>query len=253
MTDRFWCKRWLRQRDSIPDALWSQALTPVPYIDALGSADHSRLRALVLRFLRHKTFEGAAGLIVTDDMRVRIAVQACLLILNLDFDYYAGWRSIIVYPGDFRVTREIVDSVGVVHHATHDLAGESWEHGPVILSWDTVFAARQRMAVVLHEFAHKIDMRDGVADGCPPLPPDISPQTWARDFSAAFARLHVALEHHAPLSIDAYAAETPAEFFAVASETFFLQPGVLVADFPEVYRQLRAFYRQDPDAALMRR
>lgn len=246
------CTRWFRRDDTIPDALWAQALTPLPYAVALPAAEQARLRALVIRFLRRKTFEGAAGLEVTDGMRIRIAVQACLLVLNLDFDYYAGWRSIILYPGDFRVSKEFVDPTGIVHHWTEELAGESWEHGPVILSWDTVAGSGDHMDLVLHEFAHKIDMRDGAADGCPPLPPEISPQDWARDFQAAYQRFNVALEHGTPLALDAYAAESPAEFFAVVSETFFLQPAGLAADFPAVYRQLRAFYRQDPYAVLKR-
>lgn len=244
--------RWLRRGDTIPDAFWVGALTPLPYAVALPAAEQARLRALATRFLRSKTFEGAAGLEVTDSMRVRIAAQACLLILNLDFDYYAGWRSIILYPGDFRTKKEFVDPNGIVHHWTEDLVGESWENGPVILSWDSIANSGDRMDPVLHEFAHKIDMRDGMADGCPPLPPEISPQEWAHDFQTAYQDFHTALELGAPSVLDAYAAESPAEFFAVTSEMFFLRPAGLAADFPAVYRQLRAFYRQDPYAVLKR-
>jgi len=250
MTNRSWFSRWLRRDVAIPDDLWMQALAPLPYLLVLPAADQARLRALVIRFLRRKTFESAAGFEVTDCMRVRIAVQACLLILNLDFDYYSGWRSVILYPGDFRVPRESVDDTGIVHRWSEELAGESWEQGPVILSWETVSDSTKDMNLVLHEFAHKLDMRDGVADGCPPLPPEISPRDWARDFKAAYQNLNAAIERGASLSLDAYAAESPAEFFAVASEMFFLQPAELAADFPAIYRQLRAFYRQDPDATL---
>lgn len=243
---------WFRRGDAIPDVLWTEALSPLPYAAALAAAEQARLRALVTRFLRVKTFEGAAGLTVTDNMRVRIALQACLLIFNLDFDYYAGWRSVILYPGDFRVTRDSVDPDGIVHHWTEELAGESWEYGPVILSWDTISNSGSDMNIVLHEFAHKIDMRDGTADGCPPLPPEISPQLWAHDFLTAYQRLRADLEHGKPSVLDAYAAETPAEFFAVASEMFFLQPAGLASDFPAIYEHLRLFYRQDPVAILKR-
>jgi Mlc titration factor MtfA (ptsG expression regulator) len=246
------CARWLRRGDMIPDALWLEALAPLPYAAALPATEHARLRALATRFLRNKTFEGAAGLHVTDSMRVRVAVQACLLILNLDFDYYAGWRSVILYPGDFRVAKEAVDPDGIVHRWTEELAGESWENGPVILSWDTVSNSSESVGLVLHEFAHKIDMRNGMADGCPPLPPEISPKDWARDFKTAYQSLQAALERGAPLALDVYAAESPAEFFAVSSETFFLQPTALAADFPAIYTQLRLFYRQDPGAVLGR-
>jgi Mlc titration factor MtfA (ptsG expression regulator) len=250
-----WWSRYadrFQQGGTIPDALWTDALTPLPYAAALRAAEQARLQKLVIRFLRAKTFEGAAGLKVSDNMRVRIALQACLLIFNLDFDYYSGWRSVILYPGDFRVARESVDPDGIVHHWTEEMAGESWNDGPVILSWDTISTSGNDMNIVLHEFAHKIDMRNGAADGCPPLPPDISPQLWAHDFLTAYQRLRAALEHGMPSVLDAYAAESPAEFFAVASEMFFLQPAGLATDFPAIYEQLRLFYRQDPDEVLKR-
>jgi hypothetical protein len=240
---------WLRlgrRRYAIPEGIWTEALRHIPYAATLPAADQERLRALVLRFLRAKTFEGAAGLQVTDGMRVHVALQACLLVLNLDFDYYAGWHAVILYPGDFRVPKELVDEAGVVHHWTEELAGESWEQGPVILSWDASAVRDPDMNIVLHEFAHKLDMLDGVANGCPPLPADIAPDDWRRDLETAYERFCTALDHQEPVDLDDYAAESPAEFFAVLSEMFFLQPRMVQTDFPEVYRQLRAFYRQDP-------
>lgn len=240
---------WLRlgrRRYAIPDRIWTEALHHIPYVATLPVADQERLRALVLRFLHAKTFEGAAGLQVTDSMRVRVALQACLLILNLDFDYYAGWHAVILYPGDFRVPKELVDEAGVVHHWTEELAGESWEQGPVILSWDASAVRDPDMNIVLHEFAHKLDMADGVANGCPPLPASIVPDDWRRDLETAYERFCMALDRQEPVNLDDYAAESPAEFFAVLSEMFFLQPRMVQADFPGVYRQLRAFYRQDP-------
>jgi MtfA peptidase len=250
---RTWHNLWRlhRAQPTIPDDLWQKALTHLPYCQRLNADTQIKLRSLVLRFLRTKTFEGAAGLQVTDAMRVRIALQACLLILNLDFDYYAGWQAVILYPGDFRVTKEHVDETGVVHHWQEELSGESWAQGPVILSWDAAAApSNGQTNIVLHEFAHKLDMRNGSADGCPPLPPGLSSAAWARDFSAAYAQLCAVLDRYEPVRIDDYAGESPAEFFAVLSEAFFLTPAIVQADFPAVYRQLAAFYRQDPLAAL---
>ena len=240
---------WLRiprKRVAIPDRLWRVALDRVPCLRNLPAADQQRLRQLSEKFLDEKIFEGVAGLAVTDRMRVEIAAQACLLILNLDHDYYRGWRTVILYPGDFRVPKEHVDDAGVVHAWTEELAGESWEGGPVILSWATHRAADPDINIVLHEFAHKLDMADGTANGCPPLPPDISPVRWARDFDSAYGRLCSALDRGAPVPIDEYAADSPAEFFAVMTEQFFLRPDAVWSEFPAVYRHLRDFYRQDP-------
>jgi Mlc titration factor MtfA (ptsG expression regulator) len=250
---RTWLGLWrpLRKQSVIPNELWQEALGRLPYCRALNAASQTRLRNLVSRFLHAKTFEGAAGLNVTDGMRVHVALQACLLILNLDFDYYAGWQAVILYPGDFRVAKEYADEAGVVHRWHEALSGESWEQGPVILSWDAAVAPSDAQTnIVLHEFAHKLDMRNGAADGCPPLPPDLSGAAWTRDFLAAYEQLCDALDHDRPLRIDDYAAESPAEFFAVLSEAFFLAPEAVQSDFPAVYRQLSAFYRQDPCAVL---
>lgn len=244
---------WLRlgrRRHAIPDELWAQGLARIPYAAALPVPEQQRLRQLTLGFLRTKVFEAAANLELTDTMRVQVALQACLLILNLDPGYYNGWRGVILYPGDFLVPKEHVDDAGVVHAWTEELAGESWEHGPVILSWDATRAADPDMNIVLHEFAHKLDMRDGRADGCPPLPPSISARAWRRDFRQAYGRLCDAVDRGQPTRLDPYAAESPAEFFAVASETLFLRPAMLAEDFPAVYRHLRAFYGQDPLAVL---
>jgi hypothetical protein len=235
-----------RRSHSIPPDLWDEALRSLPVCSYLSPADQSRLRELVVRFLRAKHFESAAGLAITDRMRIQVALQACLLILNLDLDYYAGWHAVILYPGDFRVPREAMDEAGVVHQWTDELAGESWERGPVILSWDATANPEPGINIVLHEFAHKLDMRDGVADGCPPLPAHIDPAGWARDFQSAYRHLCAALDRGEPVRVDDYAAESPAEFFAVMSELFFLDPELLTQEFPAIYRLLRDFYRQDP-------
>lgn len=235
------------RRQAIPDNLWLPALAQLPYCQALDQHAQARLRELTNSFVHAKTFEGAAGLILTDAMRVRIAMQACVLILNLDLSSYDGWQAVILYPGDFRVDKEEVDETGVVHRWQEDLSGEAWEQGPVILSWDTVAAPSDgRTNIVLHEFAHKLDMRNGRADGLPLLPKGISIKDWARDFEAAYLAFCHRLDHDQPVRIDDYAAESPAEFFAVLSEAFFLSPKIVQADFPKLYRHLTAFYLQDP-------
>lgn len=243
-------RRLGRRRPAIPDALWSRTIARIPYAAALPPADQQRLRTLTLDFLRGKVFEAAAGLELTDAMRAHVALQACMLILNLDPGFYDGWRGIIIYPGDFRVPKEQVDEAGVVHEWTEELAGESWQAGPVILSWDASQSVDPDINIVLHEFAHKLDMCDGRADGCPPLPTTVSPRAWHHDFSQAYQRLCDAVDRGETTRLDPYAAESPAEFFAVASEAFFLRPAMLSEDFPRVYRQLGAFYRQDPLAVL---
>lgn len=246
-------RRWLLGRYAIPAAQWRRALAGLPYGQALDAADQRRLHELALLFLTTKTFEGAAGLRITDAMRLSIALQACLLVLNLGLDYYAGWSSIVVYPGDFLVTHEYHDEAGVVHRYRDELSGESWPNGPVILSWQAVRAAGPGVQnPVLHEFAHKLDMLNGEADGFPPLPAGMDPKSWTHAFHAAYHRLHEALVRGEHVRIDDYAAENPAEFFAVVSEAFFLEPEMVQEDFPAVYRQLKEFYRQDPAQVLAR-
>lgn len=247
-----WLKRFKRA-DSLPATLWNDAIARLPYASALPPADRRRLHDRVVWFLRSKTFEGAAGLVVTDRMRVEIALQACLLILNLNRDHYDGWHAIILYPGDFVVPRETVDEAGVVHEWSEALAGEAWERGPVILSWDATATGGTDMNIVLHEFAHKLDMRDGLANGSPSLPAGLSPHAWAHDFEAAYTAFGRALDRGTPVRLDDYAAESPAEFFAVLSETFFMRPDIVAEDFPALYAHLRGFYRQDPLKILVTR
>lgn len=253
-------RRWQLARHSLPDAAWRQALARLPYCQALTPQERQRLRDLVTLFLLQKKFEGAAGLIVTDEMRLWVAVQACVLILNLGLEYYVGWTTVILYPGDFRVRRRYAehisetawqhDALTLVHEADDELSGESWPQGPVILSWQAVSTVHAAQNVVLHEFAHKIDMLNGDADGFPPLHAGMHRDRWTRDFEDGYHALCDALDNDRPLEIDPYAAESPAEFFAVVSETFFINPGLIEREFPSIYRQLAEFYRQDPLAHL---
>lgn len=216
----------------------------------LSADELTRLRDLASLFLHEKEIEGAVGLTLTDTMRLTIALQACLPILNLGLDWYAGWTSVIVYPAGFIPNREYADDAGIVHRERHALSGESWLRGPVILSWEDVVPEEASVGhnLVIHEFAHKLDMLDGDANGLPPLHRGMSVKAWADAFSQAYADFRERIDRGEETTIDPYGAEDPGEFFAVLSELFFASPRVIKDIYPAVYQQLSAFYRQDPSA-----
>jgi Mlc titration factor MtfA (ptsG expression regulator) len=216
-------------------------------LTGLATEERERLRDLSILFLHEKALEEAAGLRLDDRMRVLIALQACLPALNLGLDWYSDWVSVIVYPDEFVPEREWVDEAGVVWVARVPHTGEAWEQGPVILSWSDVESGTQinGVNVVLHEFAHKLDMRNGSANGHPPLHAGMSNQAWAAAFTDAYQDFGDRVTQGEDTRIDPYAAESPAEFFAVFSEAFFEIPEVVWDEYPLVYEQLRAFYRQD--------
>ena len=247
---RRWWHRYVVQRHRIPTPLWESALSQLGILAALNDVERERLHDLASRFLRVKAIVGAHGLEMTDEMRVTIATQASLPILNLGLDYYTGWYEVIVYPGGFLVDSEEYDDAGVVHRHVHELDGEAWEAGPVILSWQDARPGAhphgEGSNVVLHEFAHKLDMLNGAANGMPPLHADMSRPDWTETFSSAYRDLNDALDDDRPTEIDPYAAESPGEFFAVLTELFFEAPRRLIDVYPRVYEQLRLFYRQDP-------
>lgn len=243
--------KFLRQRarrPSLGTAVWSRALGHCAYARRLPPADSRRLRELAALFLDAKSFDGAAGLRITTEMRAAIALKACVPILNLGLDYYAGWKDVVVYPGDFRVNDEYMDNAGVVHQDTRDLCGQSLTQGPMVLSWQTIEEEdfMPDRDLVMHECAHKLDILNGDANGFPPLHASMSADRWARTFNAAFERFGAAVEEETETALDPYAATDPAEFFAVLSETFFTQPAIVRDDFPAVYAELSRFYRQDP-------
>lgn len=220
-----------------------------PFTRALGEAERERLRHWVTLFMHDKSIHGARGMTVTDDMRLTIAVQACVLILGLDLDYYRGWVDVIVYPDEFVARYDYVDEAGVAHAVAEPMSGESWMHGPVILSWaDADDTGDGTYNVVIHEFAHKLDMLNGAANGFPPLHRDMSRKAWSTAFSAAYEDFCRRVDRREMPFMDSYAAESPAEFFAVAAEMFFQAPAELKDWYPEVYRQLVLFFRQDPAA-----
>jgi MtfA peptidase len=233
---------------TIPDALWCDTLESMPFLSGFSGDELNRLRDLSAQFLQEKQFSAAAGLELTDAMRLFIATQACLPILNLGLQSYKGWNEIIVYPREFSPKHESIDEAGVVHISHHPLAGESWLGGPVVLSWEDAAqsGAGDGYNVVIHEFAHKLDMLNGDANGFPPLHKNMSRNDWSQACKAAFDKLKIDVNNQIDTEIDPYAAEDPAEFFAVISEAFFETPDVVSRQFPDVYKQLALFYRQDP-------
>lgn len=245
-----WNRRRVLKRHVIPEPLWHQVTASLPVLKGLTVVERVRLREITTLFLHEKDFYGAHDMEVSQAMALHIAVQACLLILNLDPDLYKGWTSIILYPDTFVVSREEIDAAGVVHSSRHALAGESWEAGPLVLSWSDAAPGAAPHGpgtnVVIHEFAHKLDMQTGHANGLPLLHRDMNIESWSADFKAAYEQLRDTLENGDGTPIDPYAAQDPAEFFAVVSEYFFEAPCLLREQFPRVYRQLERYYRQDP-------
>jgi Mlc titration factor MtfA (ptsG expression regulator) len=266
---------WFRSRTRarphpIDQATWRRATANWLFMRGLEDSDSERLRAISEAFLGTKHFSGTHGLEVSPLMQVEIAAQASILVLELGVEWYDGWSEIIVYPSQFAPEREVVDEAGVVHVTNDPMAGEAWLGGPVILSYeDVAMTADEEMRVagynvVIHEFAHKLDMRSGDPNGYPPLHAGMSGADWKRAFSAAFkdfagrvdaaerlprSRAQAALD---ALPMDPYAAESAGEFFAVASEAFFETPELLAPAYPAVYAELRLFYKQDPEARLAR-
>ena len=241
---------WWRQRQAdrldIPEALWDEVEASLPFLDHLSSDERAHLRQLAREFIAEKQWSGAQGLQLTPRIQLAIALQACLSILHLGLDWYAGWVGIVVYPGDFIIPRRMIDEDGVVHEFDDEVMGEAWYGGPVLISWFDHPEDTDGINVVIHEFAHKLDMKSGDADGMPPLHAGMSKRRWIEVMNAAFSDFQRRVDSGEETPLDPYGAELPTEFFAVASEAFFEAPEMLQSEYPEVYEQLRSFYCQDP-------
>jgi Mlc titration factor MtfA (ptsG expression regulator) len=213
----------------------------------LDGADRDDLYRLSALFLAEKSIEPVGCADELDDERqLRLAALACLPILRLGLDWYDGFHSVVLYPAGFFPEREVIDEFGVTHVLRQELQGEAWAQGPVILSLLDLEANEPDTNLVIHEFAHKLDMESGFANGMPQLHADMRPEAWARAFSTAYEDLCARVDAETPTEVDPYAATDPAEFFAVTSEHFFEAPDLLQTSYPEVYAQLAQFYRQDP-------
>lgn len=243
-----WLNHRVISRSTISSEQWSQAFALLPLLKDLTAEEKKTLQELAILFLHHKVFEGAAGLEVTEDMQLIIALQACLPILKLGWGGYDNWVTVIVYPAGFAPERVVRDEYGVEHFVQSHLSGEAWYRGPVILSWDDTEHAGfiDGHNLLIHEFAHKLDMQNGHANGYPPLHEGMSPQSWKDAFTAGYEDLQHKCELGEHIGIDCYAASSPAEYFAVLSEVFFERPGVINNQYPDVYEQLRQYYCQDP-------
>ncbi len=244
-----WLTSWRRRRvlakHRLEDALWRRTAGSLSFIKTLSPPEEAKLKDLVILFLAEKQFAGVGGIEVSDAMRVSIAAQACLPILELGLDWYSGWTGVVLYPGDFRVRRSELDEDGVLHEWEDELAGEAMPGGPVVLSWDAA-AHDTSINVVIHEFTHKLDMLSGAPNGVPPLHAGMSRRAWLAALNDALEGFCDALERGRDTWLDPYAAEHPSEFFAVISEAFFQQPKETRRRYPDFYDQLKLFYKQDP-------
>jgi Mlc titration factor MtfA (ptsG expression regulator) len=240
-------KEWWRQRiikhSTVSSGSWDNAFRQLPLLDHLSAEEQNRLRHLAILFLHEKSFVGAHDLEVSEEMRLLIALQACLPILHLGIDWYSGWSTIIIYPAGFAPKREVVDEFGLVHTVKNEVIGEAWQRGPVILSWEDSETAGTLDGhnVVIHEFVHKLDMLNGAADGFPPQHERSHARAWSEIFTAAYADF----QENPKAGLSRYGATAPAEFLAVLSEVFFENPGLLNATYPEVYEALSLFFKQD--------
>ena len=244
---------WWRRRSArpIPDALWSEVLAAYPFLAERPTQDLARLRELSGRFLAGKEFHGAQGLAITDPMALAIAAQAVLPVLHLGLDWYDDFVGIVVHPDQVVARRSTQDEAGVVHEWDEVLAGEAMERGPVMLSWHDVrqagASAAQGYNVVVHEFIHKIDMRDGEPDGCPPMPARRR-RVWRSTIEAEYERFReqvVIAERFGGAQpwLDPYGAENIGEFFAVAGEAYFVNRSTFAAEFPALLALFDGFFR----------
>ncbi len=224
----------------------------MPLLDGLSEEEWGLLEARMRHFLGTKHISGAHGAAVSEQQRLVIAAQACLPILHLGDEAYAGWHELIVYPGAFKSRDSWRDRNGLVHEGERSLAGMARTDGPMLVSWkDSQHGPwLDGWNVVIHECAHKLDMLNGDANGAPPLHAGMSQEDWSRIWDRAYRDFCYRVDAGIATGIDAYGAENPAEFFAVLSECFFELPHRLHLVYPAVYEQLRQFYRQDPGMRL---
>jgi Mlc titration factor MtfA (ptsG expression regulator) len=250
-------RRRQRRRDEIRaqpfPSEWERILRErFPLYASLPAADRDELKGHIHVFLDEKNFDGCDGFEITDNVRVTISAYACLLLLHRDTDYFPTMQSILVYPTTFLVDVAEAEDDWVVSEYTEDRAGESWDLGPVVLSWDDVLDSTSEDAVgynvVLHEFTHQLDLENGEVDGVPKLSSNDEYDAWADAFNTAYDRFIADIDAGRRSVLDEYGAEGPPEFFAVAVEAFFEMPSELRRGYPRVYESLKGYFGQDPAA-----
>jgi Mlc titration factor MtfA (ptsG expression regulator) len=245
---------WLRRRRAppeIPDALWQATLARYPFLPERAGAESGRLRELAATFLARKEFHGAGGLAITDEIALAIAAQAVLPVLHLGLHWYDDFVGIVVHPEEVVARRSETDDSGIVHAWEEVVAGEAMDGGPVMLNWRDVAqagaTAESGFNVVIHEFVHKIDMRDGAADGCPPLPSRAARTQWLQVMEREYARFReqvIVAERFGgePPWLDPYGATAIDEFFPVACEAYFVNRERFGQEFPALVELFDGFF-----------
>ncbi len=236
---------------------WEEAIQArVAYWQLLDEREREQVRGHVQVLLDEKEFVGAGGLEMTDDVRVVIAAQASILLLDRDHDYFPLLRSIVVYPAAYEAPAGRLSPTGLIEETVEARAGESWARGTVVLAWDSVLGGATNPVdarnVVFHEFAHQLDQEQSRSDGAPLLPERSMYAPWAREMGDAYEELQDDLDHHRRTLLRDYAGVNAAEFFAVVTEYFFERPNALQERYPELYDLLVRFYGQDPAARTSR-
>lgn len=235
-------------RHALPDADWERVCARLPPLAALDAAERALLRERVTLFLADKTVAGSEGFVLTPAQRIEIAAWACLPVLHIGLAAYAGFHGVIVYPEEFLAPREEMDEYGIVHEGHEEVAGESWDYGPILLSWADVLEARacDGYNVVIHECAHKLDLGDGEINGVPDLSGSgIASAEWQAVMQAAWEQVQAEEDTFSDTSIDDYALESPAEFFAVLCEHYFTAPEHLAGALPDAHALLARFFRRE--------
>ena len=251
----FWRRRRRRKARALPfPQAWREVIQArVPLAAELEEAERRELEGHVQVLLAEKVFEGCAGFVITDEVRVTIAAHAALLLLHRETDYFPRLDVVLVYPSGYRAQGLTRQPDGSVIEGPQHRLGESWASGVIVLSWDDVIAGaenpRDGQNVAVHEFAHQLDQEDGSADGVPTLSGGRGAYAaWGRALAPEFQRLQVLVARGRKTSIDSYGATNAAEFFAVITEAFFERPEKLQREHEELYAELVEFYRQDPAA-----
>lgn len=255
-----WLAAWRERRTrstltrrAIPEALWQLTLARYPFLARRTPADVDQLRRLATLFLDRKEFSGANGMLVDDEVAVAVAAQACLPILKLGLHRYDGFVGIVLHPDEAVARRVVTDDDGVVHEYEETLSGEAMQGGPVMLSWPDVQAAGESSAwaynVVIHEFAHVLDMDSAATLGPASAAQRAAHQAWLSDLTREYSAFCVAVDAGAETLVDPYGAESIEEFFAVCSEAFFVAPVDLLQQREGLYALMRAYYQQDPAAS----
>ncbi len=247
-----WSKRRRRRKmraQAFPDPWMRYLQNNVRLYPLLTGVEQAKLRDDLRVLVAEKNWEGCGGLTITDEIKVTIAAQACLLLLGIEHDYFSRVLSVLVYPAGYLAPERWVGPDRVVHEGYIDRAGEAWYRGPVVVGWDSVLPGgtdyRAGRNVVLHEFAHQLDFLDGLIDGTPPLKSREQYRKWHDVMTAEYKRLIAESERGEATLLDPYATKNPAEFFAVATEYFFEQPVELQFHHSDLYELLREYYGQE--------